>query len=109
VGLSTKRTGTIHTTQGKEADVVILVLGGNPQNPGAKDWAAQKPNLLNVAVSRAKSRLYVIGDRQAWSQRRNFSVLAAKIPDLSCTSAAENGATSPPPARPRFSFRLASR
>ncbi len=106
-GLNAKRTGTIHTTQGKEADVVILVLGGNPQNHGAKDWAAQKPNLLNVAVSRAKSRLYVIGDRQAWSQRRNFSVLAAKIPDLSCTSALESGATSPPPERPRFSFRLA--
>ena len=85
-GLDPKKTGTIHTTQGKEADVVILVLGGNPQRHGAKDWAAQKPNLLNVAVSRAKSRLYVVGNRQAWRQRRHFSVLAAKIP-VTCGSA----------------------
>lgn len=81
-GLDPRKTGTIHTTQGKEADVVILVLGGNPQRHGAKDWAAQKPNLLNVAVSRAKSRLYVIGDRAAWGQRPHFEVLAEQIPSI---------------------------
>ncbi|WP_313696901.1 AAA domain-containing protein [Achromobacter sp.] len=107
-GLDSKKTGTIHTTQGKEADVVILVLGGNPQRHGAKDWAAQKPNLLNVAVSRAKSRLYVVGDRQAWSQRRHFSVLAEKIPGVSSALATHDVGVSPPPARFRFSFRNAS-
>lgn len=73
--LDYNKVGTVHTTQGKESDVVIIVLGGNPQKPGAKDWAAGKPNLLNVAVSRAKNRLYVVGNYDEWEKRKYFSVL----------------------------------
>jgi superfamily I DNA and/or RNA helicase len=72
--------GTIHTAQGKQADIVILVLGSAPDRPGARKWASAKPNLLNVAVSRAKRRLYVIGNRQEWSTWRYFKVLAANLP-----------------------------
>lgn len=72
--------GTIHTAQGKQADIVILVLGSDPQRDGARRWAASKPNLLNVAVSRAKRRLYVLGDRRAWSGKQYFSVLATRLP-----------------------------
>jgi len=71
--------GTIHTMQGKEADVVILVLGGDPARPGARAWASRRPNLLNVAVSRARHRLYVVGDRQGWSGYRYFSELARSV------------------------------
>jgi hypothetical protein len=63
--------------QGKEADVVVLVLGTHPHRTGARGWAAERPNLLNVAVSRARRRIYVIGNRAAWGDLNHFKVLAA--------------------------------
>ncbi|MFC8926259.1 DEAD/DEAH box helicase [Streptomyces albidoflavus] len=74
--LTPKRYGTVHTTQGKEADIVILVLGTGAGQVGSRNWAAQKPNLLNVAVTRARRRLIVIGDHEAWSRHRYFEDLA---------------------------------
>lgn len=71
-----KRLGTIHTTQGKEADIVILVLGTAKEQSGSRNWAAKTPNLLNVAVTRARRRLFVIGDYGNWSRLRNFRTLA---------------------------------
>ncbi|MFE7594621.1 hypothetical protein ACFU6K_34970, partial [Kitasatospora sp. NPDC057512] len=43
-------------------------------------WAAGTPHLLNVAASRAKRRLYVVGDRALWAPLLHFDVLAAELP-----------------------------
>jgi predicted RNA binding protein with dsRBD fold (UPF0201 family) len=58
--------GTVHTFQGKENDIVIFVLGCDPENMGGAKWAGSKPNLLNVAATRAKKNLYVVGDSAVW-------------------------------------------
>lgn len=73
------RAGTVHKAQGKEADVVILLLGGNPTKPRAKDFAITKPNFLNVAVSRARRRLYVIGNHEIWKEHQYFDTLANRL------------------------------
>nr|MDP9127969.1 AAA domain-containing protein [Pseudomonadota bacterium] len=71
------RMGTVHTFQGKEAEAVIFILGaGGSDSVGARRWAGSKVNLLNVAVTRAKRRLYVIGNRNAWAKVPFFSDLA---------------------------------
>ncbi|MDO4232783.1 MAG: AAA domain-containing protein [Lautropia sp.] len=76
------KTGTIHTMQGKEAAVVIFVLGGNTQGDGARNWAVSEPNLLNVAATRAKRRFYVIGDRSDWQNRNLFRDVMDLLPAL---------------------------
>ena len=72
--------GTIHTMQGKEAPVVIMMLGGNTTGSGARNWAVSEPNLLNVAATRAKGRLYVIGDRNDWKNRALFCDVMDLLP-----------------------------
>jgi AAA domain len=71
-----ERVGTVHTAQGREAEAVIIVLGApNPAQTGARNWAGRTPNILNVAVTRAKERVYVIGNRRLWREAGVFSVL----------------------------------
>ena len=72
--------GTVHTIQGREADAVILVLGaGGLDQEGARIWAAAKPNLLNVAVTRAKGVFYVIGNKALWGKISFFQELSRRI------------------------------
>lgn len=60
--------GTVHTFQGKEANEVIFLLGcdTSPEARGAVKWVNN--NIVNVAVTRAKYRLYIIGDEKAWQE-----------------------------------------
>jgi len=75
-----RRIGTIHTFQGKEADVVFLVLGCDFKTGRAADWAGERPNLVNVAVTRARTKLFVIGDVDVWHNRGFFSDLEKSLP-----------------------------
>ena len=73
------RVGTIHTFQGREAEAVILLLGAPaPAQHGTRAWATGAPNILNVAVSRAKSVLYVVGSRTAWAGMGHARTLASQ-------------------------------
>jgi hypothetical protein len=68
--------GTIHTVQGREAEAVFFVLGAQDKAQFmARRWAGQSPNLLNVAVSRAKEVLYVIGNQTLWKEAGVFQIL----------------------------------
>jgi energy-coupling factor transporter ATP-binding protein EcfA2 len=76
-----ERVGTVHTVQGREAEAVILVLGApEAGQTGARGWAGREPNLLNVAVTRAKEALYVIGHRERWRAAGVFATLDRMIP-----------------------------
>ena len=61
--------GTVHTFQGKEADIVFLVLGCDEKSRGAASWAVgtDNPNIMNVAATRAKEEFYIIGNRKLYN------------------------------------------
>jgi hypothetical protein len=71
----------IRLSIGREAEAVIFVLGApSPSQTGARGWAGSHPNLLNVAVTRAKEALYVIGNRDLWCGAGLFRELDHRLP-----------------------------
>ena len=97
--------GTVHTYQGKEQEAIVLVLGGNVNAEGPLDWAARRPNLLNVALTRAKRRVYVVGNRERWRGRAHFRELARRMPTVAAAdrpsqSAGDHRAGEARPERP---------
>ena len=65
-----KNIGTVHTFQGKEAQEVIFLLGCDSSDgaKGAVGWVNN--NIVNVAATRAKSRLYVVGRfKDVWEKQ----------------------------------------
>jgi superfamily I DNA and/or RNA helicase len=74
------RVGTVHTFQGREAEAVFLVLGApDVEQLGARNWAAHPPNLANVAVSRAKEVLYIVGNRDLWRAHGSFRIVSDRL------------------------------
>jgi very-short-patch-repair endonuclease len=58
--------GTAHQFQGDECDVMVfspVVSAGMREN--TKKWLTSTEHLLNVAITRARGVLHVVGDRQA--------------------------------------------
>lgn len=79
-----KHIGTVHTFQGKEADEVIFLLGcdSGKQAEGAIRFVTG--NIVNVAATRAKYRLYVIGDDAAWRNSPALEIVLRKLDRLEC-------------------------
>jgi len=64
------RVGTVHTFQGGECDVMVFSLVAAGNVPGSMfNWFDGQARLWNVAITRARSSLIVVGDRELWRQR----------------------------------------
>lgn len=74
-----KSIGTVHTFQGKEAQKVYFVVGTDKTQEGALNWSCEKPNLLNVAVTRAKKEFYVIGDMQRIHSKPFYEIIYKEL------------------------------
>ena len=73
--------GTVHTFQGKEAKVVIYMLGCQSDDSanGAIKWV--NANNVNVAFTRAREYIYVIGDATKWAElNKNLAFTQRYLP-----------------------------
>ncbi|MBS9338196.1 hypothetical protein G6R29_00925 [Fructobacillus sp. M2-14] len=73
--IPTNSIGTVHTFQGKENKIVIFVLGADYDSKSSASWAFKTANIANVAVTRSKEKLYVIGDRSLYSGIKNSKIM----------------------------------
>ncbi|CAK1253386.1 ATP-binding protein [Fructobacillus tropaeoli] len=74
-----KSIGTVHTFQGKENKIVIFVLGADEESKHSADWAFAAANLANVAITRAKEELFVIGDKSLYMKIDNANTMYRMI------------------------------
>jgi hypothetical protein len=73
------KSGAVHTFQGGEQDVIILSLVLGPEMAtGTRNWLAGQRNLWNVAVTRARKRLIVVGHRAEWLKQGGIGALLAE-------------------------------
>ncbi|MDT3399611.1 AAA domain-containing protein [Streptomyces sp. B1866] len=64
------RVGTVHTFQGGERDVMVFSLvAAEGMTPSAISWVDRQLNLWNVAITRARTHLIVVGDADLWRSR----------------------------------------
>ncbi|MEV5650227.1 AAA domain-containing protein [Nocardia sp. NPDC052254] len=90
-GFDHVRIGTVHTFQGGECDFVFYSLVAAPNMPsGSIKWVDRQRNLWNVAITRARSHLVVIGNRSLWSERQIGAAL------LEAAGNAQHGHDTPP-------------
>lgn len=64
--------GTVHKFQGKEANEVFFMLGCDSTSVPAIKWVNK--NIVNVAVSRARYRIYIVGNYspRVWQQNQKL-------------------------------------
>ena len=63
--------GTVHKFQGKEADESHSLLGCDKKYENSYVVTGfVNSNIVNVAVTRAKYRLYIVGDADVWKNNK---------------------------------------
>ncbi len=67
--------GTVDRFQGHEADMVLLSFVKNPLHRGRWIGFLDSPNRLNVAVTRARHQLVLIGNREKFADQRDSDLL----------------------------------
>ncbi len=85
------RVGTVHTFQGGECDVMIFSLvAGEGMRRHSVDWVDRQLNLWNVAITRARSHLIVVGDTELWQDRGGVGALLAQAAGATSEGAGDN-------------------
>lgn len=69
---------TIHGFQGKECDRGYFILGGKTVDDKFGSFLST-PNVLNVAISRCRHYVYVVGHREFARHHRSLGILARSI------------------------------
>lgn len=68
------RIGTVHTFQGGERDAMVFSLVATEgMSTGAVSWVERRLNLWNVAITRARSHLIMVGDAAYWRPRKGIA------------------------------------
>lgn len=72
-GLSGIKVGTVHTFQGAECDTILFSSVYASNDAQGSKFYDRSSHMLNVAVSRAKNHLIVIGDKQVFGSSGSSS------------------------------------
>ncbi len=79
---------TIHKFQGSEKDIMVVSpVGAQGISERTRGWLVNQTNLWNVAITRARSQLIVVGDRSWWSGQRGLLADLASPPPPTVTGA----------------------
>ncbi|MEV5764978.1 AAA domain-containing protein [Micromonospora sp. NPDC052213] len=74
---------TIHKFQGSEQDIMVVSpVGAHGIPDRTRGWLVHETNLWNVAITRARSQLVVVGDRSWWSGQRGLLTALALVRDV---------------------------
>ncbi|MFJ8927420.1 DEAD/DEAH box helicase [Streptomyces sp. NPDC102364] len=101
------RIGTVHTFQGGERDLMVfsLVVGeGMPSS--SVGWVSRQLNLWNVAITRARSHLIVLGDISRWQDKDGVVATALREAAEGSGGAESTGADSTADAQDELLKRL---
>lgn len=84
------RVGTAHAFQGDERDAIVLSLVGGPgMHKRSLSWLDRSASLWNVAITRARAHLVIVGDRDFWRSRTGI------LGDLARGAAADRSSLDP--------------